>query len=139
MSRTRRRPGRSAGCLSADRVGWFQPGRIVVGRCGYRLQYAARPSGFLEYLEESRPRSKFVSARDSLGLTFGEDGKVQSVVPGMAGDKAGLAPGLQVIGVNGRKFSRQRLRDALISIPWEGLKLSAGDPAVPVVITGGSA
>src|SRR5689334_1127392 len=28
--------------------------------------------------------------------------------------------------------SRERLRDALISIPWEGLKLSAGDPAIPV-------
>ena len=27
---------------------------------------------------------------------------------------------------------RERLRDALISIPWEGLKLSAGDPAIPV-------
>ncbi len=85
----------------------------VVGRCGYRLQYAAKPSGFLEYLEESRPRAKFVSARDSLGLTFGEDGKIQDVLSGMAGDKAGLAPGLQVIAVNGRKFSRQRLRDAL--------------------------
>lgn len=30
--------------------------------------------------------------------------------------------------------SRERLHDALISIPWEGLKLSAGDPAIPVTI-----
>jgi nicotinate phosphoribosyltransferase len=30
--------------------------------------------------------------------------------------------------------SRSHLRDALISIPWEGLKLSAGDPAVPVIV-----
>jgi nicotinate phosphoribosyltransferase len=30
--------------------------------------------------------------------------------------------------------ARERLRDALISIPWEGLKLSAGDPAIPVTI-----
>jgi nicotinate phosphoribosyltransferase len=30
------------------------------------------------------------------------------------------------------KAGRERLRDALISIPWEGLKLSAGDPAIPV-------
>jgi nicotinate phosphoribosyltransferase len=29
---------------------------------------------------------------------------------------------------------RERLHDALISIPWEGLKLSAGDPAVPVTV-----
>jgi nicotinate phosphoribosyltransferase len=29
--------------------------------------------------------------------------------------------------------SRDHLHDALISIPWEGLKLSAGDPAIPVI------
>lgn len=30
--------------------------------------------------------------------------------------------------------SREHLRQCLISIPWEGLKLSAGDPAIPVVV-----
>src|SRR4051795_13319983 len=30
--------------------------------------------------------------------------------------------------------SRAHLRQCLISIPWEGLKLSAGDPAVPVTV-----
>ncbi len=30
--------------------------------------------------------------------------------------------------------SRAHLRQRLISIPWEGLKLSAGDPAIPVTI-----
>jgi nicotinate phosphoribosyltransferase len=34
--------------------------------------------------------------------------------------------------------SREHLRAGLVSIPWEGLKLSAGDPAVPVTIIGGS-
>lgn len=36
--------------------------------------------------------------------------------------------------------SRDLLRQNLISIPWEGLKLSAGDPAVPVTVvtSGGS-
>ena len=29
--------------------------------------------------------------------------------------------------------SRELLRQRLISIPWEGLKLSPGDPAIPVV------
>jgi nicotinate phosphoribosyltransferase len=29
--------------------------------------------------------------------------------------------------------SRDHLRDCLISIPWEGLKLSQGDPAIPVI------
>ncbi|WP_229399531.1 nicotinate phosphoribosyltransferase [Micromonospora okii] len=30
--------------------------------------------------------------------------------------------------------SREHLRQCLISIPWEGLKLSAGDPAIPVTV-----
>ncbi|WP_238012107.1 nicotinate phosphoribosyltransferase [Dactylosporangium sp. AC04546] len=34
--------------------------------------------------------------------------------------------------------SREHLRQCLISIPWEGLKLSAGDPAVPVTMQGGA-
>jgi nicotinate phosphoribosyltransferase len=32
--------------------------------------------------------------------------------------------------------SREHLRQCLISIPWEGLKLSAGDPAIPVQMLG---
>ncbi|MBK1785877.1 nicotinate phosphoribosyltransferase [Prauserella cavernicola] len=30
---------------------------------------------------------------------------------------------------------RQRLRRALVSLPWEGLKLSGGDPAIPTTFT----
>ncbi|PZG16229.1 nicotinate phosphoribosyltransferase [Micromonospora craterilacus] len=30
--------------------------------------------------------------------------------------------------------SREHLRQCLISIPWEGLKLSSGDPAIPVTV-----
>ncbi|GAA1816647.1 nicotinate phosphoribosyltransferase [Luedemannella flava] len=30
--------------------------------------------------------------------------------------------------------SREHLRQCLISIPWEGLKLSAGDPAIPLTV-----
>ena len=29
--------------------------------------------------------------------------------------------------------SRQRVRDGLVSLPWEGLKLSQGEPAIPTV------
>jgi nicotinate phosphoribosyltransferase len=34
--------------------------------------------------------------------------------------------------------SRDHLRQCLISIPWEGLKLSAGDPAIPVTVVASS-
>lgn len=33
--------------------------------------------------------------------------------------------------------SREHLRAGLVAVPWEGLKLSAGDPAIPVTMTGG--
>jgi nicotinate phosphoribosyltransferase len=32
--------------------------------------------------------------------------------------------------------SRERLRAALVSVPWEGLKLSRGEPALPTVFEG---
>ena len=34
----------------------------------------------------------------------------------------------------GLEESREHLRRCLIAIPWEGLKLSAGDPAIPVTV-----
>jgi nicotinate phosphoribosyltransferase len=34
--------------------------------------------------------------------------------------------------------AQDHLRNALVAVPWEGLKLSAGDPAIPVTVIGGS-
>jgi nicotinate phosphoribosyltransferase len=47
-----------------------------------------------------------------------------------AGQPAAARPSLE--------DSRAHLRECLISIPWEGLKLSAGDPAIHVVMQGAS-
>jgi predicted metalloprotease with PDZ domain len=80
-----------------------------VARCGYRLKYATEPPAGAAI---SRRRGG-VSARDSLGLSFSLEGRIEDVIPGMAGDRAGLAPGMTVIGVNDKKFSPQRLHDAL--------------------------
>jgi predicted metalloprotease with PDZ domain len=82
----------------------------VVERCGYRLHYSSNASAHLQEMERER---EFVSAVDSIGLSFSSSGSVQTVVPGMAGDKAGFAPGMNVQGVNGRKFTTQRLKDAI--------------------------
>ncbi len=84
----------------------------VVSRCGYRLQYTTKSPAFLDYLQE-KGGGTLLSARDSLGLTFHRDGRIADVAPGLPGDKAGLAPGMHVLGVNSKKFSRQRLDDAL--------------------------
>jgi predicted metalloprotease with PDZ domain len=84
----------------------------VVGLCGYRLRYATKSPAYLDYLQQ-RAGGDLLSARDSLGLTFHSDGRIADVAPGMPGDKAGLAPGMRVLGVNGKKFSRERLDDGL--------------------------
>jgi nicotinate phosphoribosyltransferase len=34
--------------------------------------------------------------------------------------------------------SREHLRAALVAVPWEGLKLSRGEPAIPTVFEGTS-
>jgi S1-C subfamily serine protease len=40
-------------------------------------------------------------------------GQVAIIDPGLPADKAGLSPGLKIIGVNGKKYSTNRLRDAI--------------------------
>jgi len=77
---------------------------------GYRLQYSAKPS---EYFSEREKDRKSVSVTDSIGLSAGEDGKIGSVVPASVADQAGLAGGMTISGVNGRKFSPQRLKDGI--------------------------
>ena len=77
---------------------------------GYRLQYSAKPS---EYLTDRDKDRKQVSVTASLGLSAGDDGKIGSIVPGSPADKAALAGGMTIAGVNDRKFSGQRLKDAV--------------------------
>ncbi|WP_412544283.1 nicotinate phosphoribosyltransferase [Longispora sp. K20-0274] len=65
----------------------------------------------------------------------------QGVPEAMPGDRVLQRPyvraGVVVDSLPTLAESRAHLRDCLISIPWEGLKLSPGDPAIPVTVTGG--
>jgi predicted metalloprotease with PDZ domain len=83
----------------------------VVERIGYRLQYSPKPG------RQARGNGRYgpagLSAQHSLGLSFRADGQIIDVVPGMAGDRAHLAPGMKVMGINGRLFNANRLQDAL--------------------------
>jgi nicotinate phosphoribosyltransferase len=47
-----------------------------------------------------------------------------------------LRGGEQVPGLPTLQESREHLRAALVSVPWEGLKLSRGEPALPTVFEG---
>lgn len=42
--------------------------------------------------------------------------------------------GVTVPGLGGLEDSRKRLADALITLPWEGLSLAKGDPAIPTTM-----
>ncbi|APW58874.1 sugar-binding protein [Paludisphaera borealis] len=79
-----------------------------VARLGYRLQFGAGPSA-----PDHGRRRVGLSARHSLGLTFGDDGRVVDVAPGMIADRSGLSKGTKVVGINGRTFSAEALHDAL--------------------------
>ncbi|MFO0888476.1 MAG: hypothetical protein U0790_04930 [Isosphaeraceae bacterium] len=81
----------------------------LLGRLGYRLEYAATPPP-----PPPSRRRPAISAEHSLGLSFGEDGRIADIVPGSVADRARLAPGLRVVGVNDRVFSPQRLQEALV-------------------------
>jgi predicted metalloprotease with PDZ domain len=81
----------------------------VVRRLGYRLTYAAKPPSAGPRAADPQHDNP---AADSLGVVIVK-GRVQAVDPGLPADKAGLAPGMRVIGVNGKKYSTNRLRDAI--------------------------
>jgi predicted metalloprotease with PDZ domain len=83
----------------------------VVGLLGYRLQYATDAPEFVKEREKER---KYVATLDALGADIGEDGSVRSnIIPGSPMDAAKLGPGTTIIGVNGRKFSKDRMKDAV--------------------------
>ncbi len=81
----------------------------VIGRLGYRLKYADTPPP----ADLRSPAQAENPAGDTLGLTIAATGQISAVDPGMPADKAGVAPGMKAIGVNGKKFSSERLKDAI--------------------------
>jgi predicted metalloprotease with PDZ domain len=57
--------------------------------------------------------SHSVDVKFSIGLVLREDGTIIDTIEGMPAAVAGIGPGMKLLGVNGRKYSSQILRDAL--------------------------
>ena len=77
---------------------------------GWKLTYDDNPSELTiaaMSLEHQAPGAY------SLGLIMRDDGTIEDTIEGMIAPKAGIGPGMRVIGVNGRRFSTDVLRDAL--------------------------
>jgi len=76
----------------------------------------------LAWSEEKGPRTRAREHADSYGITderfslgfeARKDGSIVDVIGDSPADRAGLAPGMKLVAVNGRRYSREVLEDAL--------------------------
>lgn len=79
---------------------------------GWRLVFGDTLS---DYDRASEALSESVNLTYSLGIFMKGDGSIRDVRPDGPSGKAGLAPGMKLIGVNGRTYSKSVLLDALKS------------------------
>ena len=77
---------------------------------GWKLVYRDTMNEMQRSLEEAR---KTTDLRFSLGILAEEDGTILDVIPETPAFKAGLGPGTKLIAVNGRKYTKDIVRDAL--------------------------
>jgi predicted metalloprotease with PDZ domain len=81
-----------------------------VERGGWRLIYNDKPNTFVSAREKLNDPLDLTS---SLGLLIGKNGEFADVIPGSPAYQAGAGPGMKLVAVNGRHWSKQGLRDAL--------------------------
>jgi predicted metalloprotease with PDZ domain len=79
-------------------------------RSGWKLVYKPTAGDLFRATEGE---DKEVNLVASIGLLLKEDGKVADVVPGKPADRAGIGPGMKLLAVNGRRWSTERLREAV--------------------------
>ncbi len=79
---------------------------------GWKLVYTTEKNMTMESREKA---SESIDLSFSLGLLATKEGEVRDVIPGTPAYAAGLAPGMKIIAVNGRKWSKDIVRNALQS------------------------
>jgi predicted metalloprotease with PDZ domain len=78
---------------------------------GWKVVYRDSVPEVLKATENAR---KFVDLTYSIGIRLKtEDSVIEDVLPGSAAANAGLAPGMKLVAVNGRKWTKENLRDAV--------------------------
>ncbi|HEV2987697.1 MAG TPA: M61 family peptidase [Candidatus Angelobacter sp.] len=95
-----------------ERLDTYGPGAPLGGilNGGWKLVYDDNASDITKNQEKSNHQ---VDARFSLGLYLDEKGAVRDVIFDSPAAKAGIAPGMEIVAVNGRRFSGDVLKDAL--------------------------
>ena len=98
--------------LLKTRVNSIDPHAPLGGieRGGWRLMYNDQPNLFIRTGEKLR---KSVDASYSLGFVVREDGVLSDVIYGSPAYAAGIGPGMKLVAINGRAWSRDVLLDAL--------------------------
>jgi len=81
-----------------------------IERSGWRLIYNDQPNAITRSGEEV---DKYVDASYSLGFVVKKDGEFKDVIYGSPAYLAGIGPGMNLIAINGREWSKYVLRDAL--------------------------
>jgi predicted metalloprotease with PDZ domain len=105
-----------------DRLNRVRPGAPLEGLTagGWRLVFDTEPSPVEKGEAAAR---KVTNLYYSLGISLKDDGAaIVDVVPETPADAAGLAPDSNLIAINGRKYSKEILEDAL--------KAGGGEPRV---------
>ena len=81
-----------------------------IERGGWRLVYDGRPNVFIHTGEEIE---EYVDAAYSLGFVVRKDGEFSDVLYGSPAYVAGIGPGMKLVAINGRAWSKEVLRDTL--------------------------
>lgn len=84
---------------------------------GWKLAYDATPN---RAMSEREARSKWYDWTFSLGMSVGDDGSLRDVIPGSPAAKAGLAPGMKLVALDGRAWSKERVEAALAAHKSDG-------------------
>ena len=79
---------------------------------GWKLVYNDKPSDMVKGVEMRRGSTDLTY---SLGVSIGKSGDINDVLWDGPAFKAGLSPGMKLIGVNGKEFSGDALKDAVIA------------------------
>ncbi|HTP12846.1 MAG TPA: PDZ domain-containing protein, partial [Bacteroidota bacterium] len=77
---------------------------------GWKLVYTDSASDFESALESA---FGFSDLSYSLGFNLGRSGSINDVAPGSPAAKAGIAPGMNLVAVNGMKYTKMRMDAAL--------------------------
>ena len=79
---------------------------------GWKVVYDDKRS---ETVKDSEENGKAMDASYSIGLLLKEEGGIVDTIEGSPAALAGIGPGMKLVAVNGRAFSTDVLRDALLA------------------------